>query len=270
MTALRGLVVSLSLATTAAAETITIKGSDTLVPLCQRWARAYRLKHPETRLQVTGGGSGTGLSALAQGSTDIAMSSRVVDSVELDRLEKTTGARPSPLVVARDGVTFFVNAQNPLRSITLGELKQVFLGDLSSWKALGGDDRRIIVYTREMTSGTSDFVRAHVLDQEDFAPTSQPLPGTGAVVNAVSRERFGIGFGGAAFARGVTPLALRVGAELIGPTPENVRSGAYPLSRELFFVVARPPSPALQAFLDYVLSDDGQALSVAAGFFPVR
>lgn len=256
--------------TAASAGTITIKGSDTMVALCQRWARAFRDANPGTRLQVTGGGSGTGLAALVEGSTDIAMSSRPIALVELERLRQRTGVEPVVIEVARDGVTFFVHPSNPVRALTPAQLAGLFHGDVTRWSQLGGEDRRVIVYTRETTSGTSEFVREHLLRGDDFAPIAQPLPGTGAVVNAVSRERFGIGFGGAAFTRGVAPVQVRVEGVDVAPTPETVRRGTYPFSRPLTFVVARPADGEARRFLDWVLSDEGQALVTAAGFFPLR
>jgi phosphate transport system substrate-binding protein len=266
---LLGLVL-LASASTASANTLTIKGSDTMVALCQRWARAFRDANPGVRLQVTGGGSGTGLAALLEGSTDIAMSSRPVAPIELERLAQRTGVQPVVIEVARDGVTFFVHPSNPLRALTPRQLEQLFTGELTHWNELGGEARRIILYTRETTSGTSEFVRDHLMGGRDFAPISQPLPGTGAVVNAVSREKFGVGFGGAAFAKGVVPLALTVDGVDVSPSAEAVRSGRYPLSRSLTFVIARPAEGEVKRFLDWVLGDEGQALVVRAGFFPIR
>ncbi|MBL8920530.1 MAG: phosphate ABC transporter substrate-binding protein [Myxococcaceae bacterium] len=257
------------LSATASAGTLTIKGSDTMVTLVQRWARTFREQNPDVRIQVTGGGSGTGLAALVEGSTDLAMSSRPLAPVEVERLTAKTGHAPAVISVARDGVTFFVHPSNPITSMTPGRLASVLLGDVARWSELGGPDRRIILYTRETTSGTSEYVRASLLSHQDFAPLSQPLPGTGAVVNAVSREPFALGFGGAAFAKGVRPLAVEVDGQAVAPTPDAVRSGRYPFTRAVTFVFARPPSGDARRFVEWVLSDEGQALAVAAGFFPV-
>jgi phosphate transport system substrate-binding protein len=254
---------------TAAAQTLTVKGSDTMVTLVQRWARTFRERNPDVRIQVTGGGSGTGLAALVEGSTDLAMSSRPLAPAEVERLTTKTGQAPAVIPVARDGVTFFVHPSNPVAAMTREQLASVLLGDTARWSQLGGPDRRIILYTRETTSGTSEYVRATLLSRQDFAPLSQPLPGTGAVVNAVSREPFALGFGGAAFAKGVRPLAVMVDGQPVAPTPEAVRSGRYPFTRAVTFVFARRPSGAAQRFVEWVLGPEGQALAAAAGFFPV-
>ncbi|MEW5739663.1 MAG: phosphate ABC transporter substrate-binding protein, partial [Myxococcota bacterium] len=233
---MRWLFVTLALiATPALAGPLTIKGSDTLVGLVQRWSSVVMKEEPSLKLQVTGGGSGTGLAALENGSTDIAMSSRPISAAERERLTRRYGAPPREVAVARDGVAFFVNAENPVRAVTLDELRALFLGDLTTWKPLAGVDRVVVVYTRENSSGTYDFVRERLLRGEEFPPRSQPLPGTGAVVNAVSRERWGIGFGGAAFARRVKTLAIADQGKEIHLTPDTVRQGAWPFARPLFF-----------------------------------
>jgi phosphate transport system substrate-binding protein len=265
-----GLLLVLSWATAAGAGSITVKGSDTMVGLCQRWAQAFRAQHPGVRLQITGGGSGTGLAALVEGATDVAMVSRPVAPSELEALRRRTGVAPVVVEVALDGVTFFVHPSNPLRALTPAQLGAAFGGRVARWSELGGPEARIILYTREATSGTFEFVRDHLLDGDDFSPMAQPLPGTGAVVSAVSRERHGVGFGGAAFTKGVVPLRIRLGDDEVSPTPETIRSGRYPFSRALTFVLAGPARGETKLFLDWVLSGQGQAHVGAAGFFPLR
>ncbi len=260
----------LVVAATAQAGTVTVKGSDTLVGLSHRWAHAFARAHPGTSVQITGGGSSAGLAALEANSTDIAISSRALSAEERARLGAQPGGGPRQVAVARDAVAFFVNAHNPLRAVSVEELHAVLVGDLTSWAAFGGPDRPIITYTRENTSGTYAFVREKVLHDDDYAPNTQPLQGTGAVVNAVSQERWGLGFGGTAFARGVRVLAVKVGADEVLPTDDHVRSGRYPLSRELYFDLAPNASLEAQAFLDFVLSPEGQAIAVKAGFLPLN
>ncbi len=258
------------LAAPAAAGTITIKGSDTLVGLSQRWARAFSRKHPDITVQITGGGSGTGLAALESGATDIATSSHPLGEEEQARLAAKLGHAPIVVPVVRDSVAFFVNAKNPVRALSLEQLRDVLLGDVARWSAFGGPDRQIITYTRESTSGTYGFVKERVLHDEDFASTLQPLEGTGAVVNAVSHEPWAMGFGGTAFARNVRVLAVRIGDEEVLPTSENVMSGKYPLSRQLYFYVPVHPSADTAAFLEFVRSPEGQAIADRAGFLPLQ
>jgi phosphate transport system substrate-binding protein len=259
------------LATTATAATpLTVKGSDTMVVLAQRWAEEYMKANATTKVQVTGGGSGTGLSALINGTTDIATSSRPMKEAEQNKLRaryKTIGAE---IAVAKDGVTFYVNENNPLTSLTLEQLKKIYLGDVTNWKDVGGPDAPLVLYSRENSSGTYVFVKDNLLGGEDFAAAAQTLPGTAAVVNAVAKEKNGIGYGGAAYAKGVKELKIKVGSDELAPSAENVKSGKYPLSRELFFYLRNKPSGDTKAFIDFCLSDPGQQIVTRTGYFPVK
>lgn len=253
----------------AASRTLTVKGSDTLVDLTKRWAQSFMRARPDVRIQVTGGGSGTGLAALENGITDVAMSSRHITAEERARLEARHGHPPIEVPVALDGVAFFINDRNPVQALTLEQLKSIFVGDTTRWSQLGGPDRPIAVYTRENSSGTWAFVKEHLLRELDFAPSSMPMPGTGGVVNAVSQEKWGIGFGGAAFARGVVTAWVLVDGERVTADAAGIRSRRYPLSRELFFYLADEPEGDVKAFLDHVRSEAGQAQATRAGFYPL-
>jgi phosphate transport system substrate-binding protein len=249
---------------------LTVKGSDTMVVLAQRWAEAFMKLHPEQQIQVTGGGSGTGFAALLNGSTDLAMASRPIKRAEAEQVQRRHGAKAEELVVAKDGITFYVHADNPVRALTLEQLRGIYLGDVKNWREVGGPDARIVVYSRENSSGTYAFVKEVLLKEEDFTSEALTLPGTAAVVHAVSLERWGIGYGGAAFGRNVRELPVRVGSEDIAPSKENILSGRYPLSRDLFLYARGAPEGLARRFVDYALSAEGQALVTRAGYFPVR
>ncbi|OJH39373.1 phosphate ABC transporter substrate-binding protein [Cystobacter ferrugineus] len=251
---------------------VTVKGSDTLVVLGQRWAEQFMKDHPGASIQVTGGGSGTGIAALINGTTDIAMSSRPMQDTEKQQVRRRWPRGPVELAVARDGITFYVHESNPVDSLSLAQLQAIYLGDLRNWKDVGGADAPIIVYSRESSSGTYVFVKEAVLKGQDFTERAQTLPGTAAVVNAVSLESHGIGYGGVAYARGVKELKVRADeqGEAVPPTPATLQSGAYPLSRELYFELPREPTGLTRSFIDYVLSPEGQRLVTDAGFFPVK
>jgi phosphate transport system substrate-binding protein len=241
-----------------------------MVQLGQRWAEEYMKKTPETRLQVTGGGSGTGLAALVNGTTDIAMSSRSIKDAEKQQVQSRHKAEAREISVAKDGVTFYVHESNAVGALTQEQLKGIYLGDITNWKDVGGADTTIVVYSRENSSGTYVFVKDHLLGGEDFAANALTLPGTAAVVNAVSKETHGIGYGGAAYAKGIKELKVKVGAEEIAPSQENIQSGKYPLSRDLFFYVRGEPSGAVKQFIDFALSAEGQQIVTQVGYFPVK
>jgi phosphate transport system substrate-binding protein len=249
---------------------VTVKGSDTMVLLGQRWAEEYMKKNPEAQIQVTGGGSGTGIAALVNGTTDIAMASRSIKEAEAQQVQARHKAAPKEISVAKDGVTFYVHESNPITALTPEQLKGIYLGDVTNWKEVGGPDAPIVVYSRENSSGTYVFVKEKVLENADFTPNALTLPGTAAVVNAVSKEKNGIGYGGSAYAKGIKELKVKVGEEEIAPTQENIRSGKYPLSRDLFFYVRGEPSAPLQQFIDFALSPEGQQIVTQVGYFPVK
>jgi phosphate transport system substrate-binding protein len=254
----------------AFAGSLTIKGSDTMVILAQRWAEEFMKKNAGTKVQVTGGGSGTGIAALINGTTEIATSSRPMKEAESEKLRSRYNTPGNEIAVAKDGVTFYVNAGNPLTSLTMDQLKKIYTGDLTNWKDVGGPDGAIVVFSRENSSGTYVFVKDNLLGGDDYLASAQTLPGTAAVVNAVAKEKLGIGFGGAAYAKGVKELKIKVDKAELAPTLEAVKSGKYPLSRDLFFYLRNKPSGDAKAFIDFCLSAEGQAIVTKVGYFPVQ
>jgi phosphate transport system substrate-binding protein len=256
----------------ALAGTVTVKGSDTMVVLGQRWAEEYMKKHAATTIQVTGGGSGTGISALINGTTDVCEASRAMKDAEKKQLADKAGAPPVEITVAKDGLSVYVNDSNPLNELTMAQLKAIFTGKVTSWKELGGPDAKIIPYSRENSSGTYVFFKEHVLENADYTPRAQAMPGTAAVVNAVVKEKFGIGYGGAAYAKGIKVLKIKkdAAATAIAPADATIKNGTYPLSRPLFFYVRAKPSVEIQAFTDWVLSGEGQGIVTKVGYFPIK
>jgi len=259
-------------ATPARAGTITVKGSDTMVILGQRWAEEYMKKNPGTVLQVTGGGSGTGISALINGTTDVCAASRTMKPAEKEKLRDRYNNTGVEIPVARDGLAVYVNAASPLTEISIPDLKGIFTGKITNWKQLGGPDANIIVYSRENSSGTYVFFKEHVLQGADFTPRAQTMPGTAAVVNAVSKEKFGIGYGGAAYAKGIKILKVKkdAGSPAINPEKATVLNGTYPLARPLFFYLRAKQTGDIKSFIDWVLSADGQAIVEKVGYYPVK
>jgi phosphate transport system substrate-binding protein len=251
---------------------ITIKGSDTMVLLAQRWAEEYGAKHPDVSLQVTGGGSGTGISALINGTTDICTASRPMTNSERDKLKQRFSSLGVEVKTAKDGISLYVNETNPVSELTLQQIKDIYTGVITNWKEVGGQDNKIILYGRENSSGTYAYFRDFVLKGQDYASSVQNLPGTAAVVNAVTHDNNGIGYGGAAFGKGVKYVKVKKDAATPGyvPDAESIKSGTYPITRYLYFYIRNRPSGQVKEFIDWVLSAEGQGVTTKVGYFPVR
>lgn len=254
-----------------AGKNITIKGSDTMVILGQRWAERYMATHKDAVVQVTGGGSGTGIAALINGSADIAQSSRAMKDKEKQEVKTKRGAEPKEIPTAMDGLAIYVHEKNPIAKITAPRLKEIFQGDVTNWKDLGGPDEEIVVYSRENNSGTYAYFKEHVLQNEDFAPAVQTLPGTASIINAVSKDEWAIGYGGIGYSSGVKILAVAKDdtSGYFEPTEANVESGKYPLARPLFWYTVGEPTGEIKALVDWVLGPDGQKVVTEVGYYPL-
>jgi phosphate transport system substrate-binding protein len=253
-------------------ETITVKGSDTMVILAQRWAENYMQAHKDVVIQVTGGGSGTGISALINGTTDICNASRPMKPSERDKLKARYGSRGVEIKAAMDGLSVYVNESSPVTELSLQQLKGIYTGKITNWNEVGGPNTRIILYGRENNSGTYVYFKDNVLEGEDYVSSMQSLPGTAAVVNAVARDKHGIGYGGAAYGKGIRELKVKKDASSPAylPTLENIRSGDYPVSRFLYLYVRNRPTGTLKEYIDWMLGDDGQKVVTEVGYFPIR
>jgi len=251
---------------------ITVKGSDTMVILAQRWAEAYMSAHPDATIQVTGGGSGTGISALINGTTDICNSSRPMKAPEREKLKQRFSSLGVEIKSAKDGLAVYANEANPVQELTLDQVKDIYTGKITNWKDVGGSDTKIVLYSRENNSGTYVYFRDFVLKGKDFSASAQNLPGTAAVVNAVSKDPNGIGYGGSAYAKGVRFIKIKkdAGSEAKEPNAETVKDGSYPITRYLFMYLRSRPTGALKSYIDWILSPEGQEIVTKVGYFPVK
>jgi len=256
----------------AAKRVVTIKGSDTMVIMNARLAESFMAKQPAVTIQVTGGGSGVGLASLINGTTEIAASSRPIKTSEVDKLKARFATRGVGIPVARDGLAIYLNAANPVGELSLPQLLTIYTGQITNWKEVGGNDAPIILYSRENSSGTYTYFKDNVLKGKDFTSRAQTLQGTAAVVNAVAKDPNGIGYGGAAYAKGVKFAKVRKDDKSPAFTPslETVRSGEYPISRYLFFYLRSNPKGEAKQFVDWILSPDGQSTITKVGYFPVK
>jgi phosphate transport system substrate-binding protein len=250
---------------------ITVKGSDTLVILAQRWAEIYMKEHPEISVQVTGGGSGVGIAALINGTTDIANSSRPIKSTEVEKLKSRYNTLGIEIPCAKDGITIFLNESNKVQELTLKQLSDIYQAKVKNWKEVGGEDAPIKLYGRENSSGTYVFFKEEVI-KGDYAATCQTLPGTAAVVNAVKKDKYGIGYGGAAYASGVKHCKVKKDAQSAGilPTAGSIAKNEYPITRYLYMYLKSRPTGDIKKYVDWILSPAGQKVVVEVGYFPVK
>ena len=263
---------TVGIAASAWAGNITVKGSDTLVILAQKWAEIYMGAHSDVKIQVSGGGSGIGFAALQGQSTDLCDASRSIKAAEIANCIKAFGKRPTEYKVALDGLSIYVNADNPVKELTVAQLADIFTGKTKNWKEVGGPDAPITLYSRENSSGTYDFFKANVLKGADFAASAQTMPGTAAILQAVGKDKGGIGYGGAGYGAGAKHLLIKKddASPGIDPTEENVVNGTYPIWRYLYvYVNPALDKGAIGAYLNWIRSDDGQKTVQDVGYFPL-
>lgn len=250
---------------------ITVKGSDTMVILSQKWAEIYMKKNPNTVIQVTGGGSGVGIAALINGSTEIANSSRPIKESEVEKLKQRYNTLGLEIPCAKDGITVFLNKANGVSELSVKQIGQIFAGKITNWKEVGGADAPIKLYGRESSSGTFGFFKDNVV-KTDYAPSCQTLPGTAAIVNAVKKDKNGIGYGGAAYAEGVKDCKVKKDdkSPAYAPTAETIKNKTYPIARYLYMYLKSRPTGATKAYIDWILSPEGQKVITEVGYFPVK
>jgi phosphate transport system substrate-binding protein len=271
---------ALALVGTAHAANITVKGSDTMVVLGQRWAETYMKDHPEVTIQVTGGGSGTGIAALMNKTTNLANSSRPIKPEEITKA-KANGVDPGEYKVALDGLGVVVHKDNALNELTMQQVNGIYRGDITDWSEVGGKPGKILRYCRESNSGTYVFFKEHVLDNGDYAADCQTMPGTSAVAEAVSRDPRGIGYGGVAYfanapALKVLPIKKNDAAPAVSPLKDGkpdyevVWSGDYPIARWLYIYTTGKPTPEEKGYLDWIMGPGGQKVVADVEYIPLK
>lgn len=264
------LLAALGLAAAACAQ--KLKGSDTLLPLAQKAAENYSGKNSSAHVSVTGGGSGVGLSSLREGTTDIAMASRRIKFDERVRMQQA-GRPVEELTVAFDALAVIVHPSNPVSRLTREQLEGIFRGKITNWKQVGGEDRKIVVYSRETSSGTYEFFKESVLKHRNYMPAVLSMPATGAIIQSVGQTPGAIGYVGLAYLNPeVKALAVSYdgGGSYVAPTFDNARSKSYPIVRPLYFYYTKSNEATVRPLIDYLTSDEGQAMVASIGFIPIR
>lgn len=257
---------------------IQIKGSDTMVNLGQAWAEAFNAIHANVNVAVTGGGSGTGIAALISGTCDIAESSRAVEEKETKQAE-AEGIRFNQEIVALDGIAVVVHPSNPVKNLTMDQLREVFMGNIKNWRMLGGPDIPIVLLSREVNSGTHIFFKEHVLRHgkkkgtEEFSPGALMMPSSYAIAEEVANNENTIGYYGMGYIsprQKVIAVAKDANSLFIEPTLQAVRSNAYPISRPLYLYTNGTPQGVIKEFIDFVYSKEGQEIVKKTDFVPIK
>jgi phosphate transport system substrate-binding protein len=249
-----------------------IKGSDTCLPLSQKEAEVYMQKNPGSSISIVGGGSGVGLAALISNTTDIAQSSRKMKLDEKIKMQDA-GKAFEEIIIAFDALAVIVNPANKVYQLTREQLEDIFTGKIINWKELGGDDMKIIAYSRESSSGTFEFFKEHVLNKKNFATTALLMPATGAIVQSVSQTTGAIGYIGLAYIN-KDVKALKVsydqGKTYVAPAVETAKNKTYPITRPLYYYYLTSIEKTVKPYVDFILSAEGQKIVLEEGYVPLN
>ncbi len=248
-----------------ASQSIVIKGSTTVLPIIQAAVEAYMKANPGVQISVSGGGSGEGMKAIVDKTTDIAMSSRGIKKEESE-LAKSKGVNPVEHVVAFDAIIPIVHPRNKVANLTIDQLSQIYQGNITNWKEVGGDDLKIVTISRDSSSGTFESWDHFVMKKAKVTPRAQMLASSGAVTTAVGKNRYAIAYVGIAYLnKNVKPLSVNG----VKGTGEAALSKEYPLARELYIYTHGEPTGEIAKFVAFLKSKEGQKIVGKVGYVPV-
>ncbi|MDP4207725.1 MAG: phosphate ABC transporter substrate-binding protein [Bacteroidota bacterium] len=254
------------------AQSFKIKGSDTCLPLIQKESEVYMKGHKGTSITVVGGGSGVGIAALLSGSTDVAMASRKMKMDEKLKMQDA-GRAVKEVVFANDAIAFIVNPANKVSQLTREQLEGIFTGKIKNWNQVGGDNMPIVVYCRESSSGTYEFVKERILLNKNFASNALLMPATGAIVQSVSQTKGAIGYVGLAYVeKSVKAIGVsnNKGKSFVHPSLETAMNKTYPVTRPLQLYYQIKDEKKVSAYIAYLLSAEGQKTVKAEGYVPLK
>ncbi|HEY69989.1 MAG TPA: phosphate ABC transporter substrate-binding protein [Anaerolineae bacterium] len=260
------------------AQTIENKGSDTMVNLALAWAEAYQPDHPEVRISVTGGGSGTGIAALINGTVDIANASRQIKQEERD-LAEANGITPVEFVVAQDAIAVVVNPSNPIDRLSIQQISDIYSGKITNWREVGGENRPIVRLSRETNSGTHVYFLEEVLRQGNkddntlFSTNTLLMPSSEGISAEIRQNPNAIGYDGLGYVtEGMKVIAISQSAEspYVMPSAETVNNGTYPIARDLYMYTSGEPSGNILAYIEWICGSQAQAIVTDLGFVPIQ
>lgn len=253
------------------------KGSDTIVNLALAWAERYQEENPDVRISVTGGGSGTGIASLVNGTVDIANASRKIKPEEASAAE-ANGISPIEFVIARDAIAVIVNPGNPVDQLTIGQISDIFSGKYSNWRDIGGEDRPIVRLSRETNSGTHVYFLEQVLrkgDKKDktlFSTDTLLLPSSEGISVEIRQNPNAIGYDGLGYVTDdlkVIAVAREPTGPFILPSSDSVNNGLYPIARDLYMYTPGEPTGAIKTYLEWIRESEAQEIVNDLGFVPI-
>jgi len=253
------------------------KGSDTIVNLGLAWAEEYQNVQPDVQISVTGGGSGTGITALISGTVDIASASRKIKAEEISTAE-ANGIEPVETIIARDAIAVIVNPENPINELSLEQVARIYRGEVENWSELGGDDRPIVKLSRETNSGTHVYFLEEVVrlgdpeNKEIFSADTLLLPSSEGIIAEVTDNPNAIGYDGLGYVTDdvkVIAIARTADQPFVLPSVETVNNGAYPISRDLYMYTRADALQVVHDYLNWILSADAQEIVSRLGFVPI-
>lgn len=244
---------------------LRIEGSDTMQNFTELLAREYMRRHPNVAIYVYGGGSGEGIEALAKGEVDIATASRLLKPEEVKKLADQYGSVGMHFLVAKDAISVYTHPDNPIKDISMDQLRKIYTCRINNWAEIGGNDSPINLYTRNPNSGTYSYFRHHVLAGEKYCFAATTVPTAEKMISSIAKDPNGIGYGGIGFHDGVNHILIN-GVEAV---EDNVRNDLYPISRYLYFFTLRNPRGEVKEFIDWALSNDAQKYIKQAGYVPI-
>ncbi len=259
-------VLGLAMATPAMADQLVINGSTTVLPVMQKAGEAFMAAHPNIQLSISGGGSGNGIKALIEGQCDVAMSSREMKDKEVKAAE-AKGVHPNRIAIAYDAIVPVVHPENPVRNLTNDQLRDIYAGKINSWKEVGGADEKIVVISRDTSSGTFECWNELVMRGERVKPAALMQASNGTVIQAVAKNRNAIGYVGLGY---LNDSVHGVTVDGIEPTPANAVSKTWPVSRELFIFTNGAPKGDVKDLVDFLLDPaKGQKNVLEIGYVPL-
>ncbi|MBS1764999.1 MAG: PstS family phosphate ABC transporter substrate-binding protein [Bacteroidetes bacterium] len=249
-----------------------IKGSETVLPISEKAAQVFMKTNSDNKVTVTGGGSGVGLAALIEGTTDIAQASRKIKFSEKQKLQES-GKTVKEVTIALDALAVIINPSNKVTKLTKEQLEGIFTGKITNWKEVGGEDLKIIPYSRETSSGTYEFFKEHVLSNKNYMSGIMSMPANGSIIQSVSQTKGAIAYVGLAYLNSsvqAVSVSFNKGKTYTAPSVENTKNKTYPVVRPLFYYYLAQSENKVKKYIDFILSPAGQKIVEEVGYINIK